>query len=147
MKRLRFIPLALSLMLAAVPLAAQAQQTTAPLPPVQSAASAAGTRLGRQQHRRGHPWMRSYRQVLTPGQRAQARALTQQYRQTHPRGSAPDPQGRRALRKQLLGLLSPAQRTQLRSRMQQARAQRRARSQQANPQSGGEVFPASSPQP
>ena len=50
---------------------------------------------------------------LTDQQRTQIRQLTQQYRQAHPWGSASDPQAREELHQQILNVLTPEQRAQL----------------------------------
>jgi Spy/CpxP family protein refolding chaperone len=50
---------------------------------------------------------------LSDEQRAKMRQLMQQYRQEHPRGSAFDPQARQQLHQQMLAILTPQQRTQL----------------------------------
>ena len=52
---------------------------------------------------------------LSPEQRTQMRQIVAQYRQAHPKGSKPDPQARKALRAQLLAILTPDQRLQLKS--------------------------------
>ncbi len=58
-----------------------------------------------------HHWMANLN--LSQQQRAQIHALFQQYRQTHPRGSAFDPQARKQLREHILSVLTPQQRVQL----------------------------------
>ncbi|HTX56246.1 MAG TPA: hypothetical protein VMD47_04000 [Candidatus Acidoferrales bacterium] len=61
---------------------------------------------------------------LTDAQRTQIQTLRQNYRQAHPKGSAPDPAARKQLRRQILAVLTPDQRAQLRAQAQQRRAQR-----------------------
>ncbi|MBV8246544.1 MAG: hypothetical protein JOZ38_11515 [Candidatus Eremiobacteraeota bacterium] len=56
---------------------------------------------------------------LSDQQRQQISQLLSQYRQTHPRGSTPDPQGRRALRAQIRNLLTPDQQAQLKASVAQ----------------------------
>lgn len=55
---------------------------------------------------------------LSDAQKAQIKTAMQNYRAQHPRGSTPDPQARKQLRRQLLALLTPQQRAQFRSEMQ-----------------------------
>ncbi len=63
----------------------------------------------------GHHMDRFATLGLTPQQRAQIKTLRRQYWKAHPKGSPRDPAGVRALRKQVLGVLTPAQRAQLRA--------------------------------
>jgi Spy/CpxP family protein refolding chaperone len=63
---------------------------------------------------------------LSDSQRTQIRSLMQQYRQAHPKGSQPDPQARKALRAQIMAVLTPDQQSRLTSNLQQMRAARRA---------------------
>lgn len=55
---------------------------------------------------------------LTDQQRAKLRQLMQQYRQAHPRGSAFDPKARQQLHAQMLAVLTPQQRTQLKQNLE-----------------------------
>ena len=55
---------------------------------------------------------------LTDQQRAKLRQLMQQYRQAHPRGSAFDPKARQQLHAQMLAVLTPQQRAQLKQNLQ-----------------------------
>ena len=52
---------------------------------------------------------------LSDAQRSQIQTLMQNYRQAHPKGSAPDPDARKALRQQIEAVLTPDQRAQLKS--------------------------------
>lgn len=76
---------------------------------------------------------------LTPDQNQQIQALVNQYHQSHPPGSAPDPDAMRTIRQQVMQILTPAQRQQLQTQLQQMREQR---SQQR-----GQVVPQASPSP
>jgi Spy/CpxP family protein refolding chaperone len=58
---------------------------------------------------------------LTDQQRSQIQAAMEQYRAAHPKGSEPDPQARKALRDQIMSVLSPDQRAKL---MQEQRERR-----------------------
>ncbi|HET7813941.1 MAG TPA: hypothetical protein VFL13_06170 [Candidatus Baltobacteraceae bacterium] len=60
---------------------------------------------------------------LSAGQRSQIQSLMQQYRQDHPKGSAPDKEARKALRQHVLSVLTPQQREQLKDEMQQMRSE------------------------
>ncbi|HEV2262307.1 MAG TPA: hypothetical protein VGR69_08485, partial [Candidatus Rubrimentiphilum sp.] len=69
-------------------------------------------------------------------QQSQIKQLIDQYRQAHPRGSAPDPQAREQLRSQITAILTPAQQAQLKTQMQQARGRfggERGRDRDRNP--------------
>ena len=83
--------------------------------------------------------MRGMRELnLTPQQQSQIRQLMQQYRQAHPRGSAPDPQARKQLRDKVMAVLTPAQQQQFKTEMSQRRSEY---------QRGRDRFPAPSPSP
>lgn len=85
-------------------------QTQQPPPPAQS--------------QNGDRMMRRFSDLnLTDAQKSQIQTLTQNYRQAHPRGSAPDPDARKQLRRQILGVLTPDQRAQLKSDEATFRAQ------------------------
>jgi Spy/CpxP family protein refolding chaperone len=58
---------------------------------------------------------------LTAQQRANMRQLMQQYRQEHPRGNTFDLQARRQLHQQMLAILTPQQRSQLKQMFQRMR--------------------------
>lgn len=111
--RSALVPAALAATLVA-PVVASAQQS----PQTQNQPAAQG-----QRHRGGFGWMREMRSLnLTATQQSQIKQLMQQYRQAHPRGSAPDRQAREQLRTKIMAILSPAQQAQLKTEMQQARA-------------------------
>jgi Spy/CpxP family protein refolding chaperone len=61
---------------------------------------------------------------LSDQQRSQIRQLMMQFRQSHPRGSAPDMPAREQLHQQILSVLTPEQRTQLEQERQQWQATR-----------------------
>ena len=61
---------------------------------------------------------------LTDAQKSQIHALMQNYRQAHPRGSAPDPDARKQLRDQINALLTPDQQAQLKADEAKMRAER-----------------------
>lgn len=91
------------------------------------------------QPHRGFGFMRGMRELnLTPQQHSQIRQLMQQYRQAHPRGSAPDPQARKQLRDKVMAVLTPAQQQQFKTEMSQRRSEY---------QRGRDRFPAPSPSP
>ncbi len=67
-----------------------------------------------------HGFMRMLHSLnLSDQQKAQIKTMVQQYRQQHPQGSAPDHQARKALREQIMGVLTPAQKEKLRAEMKQ----------------------------
>ena len=108
-----------TLLAAAVGFTAVANAQQAPAPPAQS-----GTHAG---HGKGHGMARALQGIdLSDSQRTQIRSLMQQYRQAHPKGSQPDPQARKALRAQIMAVLTPDQQSRLTSNLQQMRAARRA---------------------
>ena len=119
------LPAALTLA-AAFPAGAFAQQAA---PPAQNPPAACGEMM-----HRGGPHMNPMSSLnLTPAQKAQIKQIHEQYRAAHPCGSPPDPAARRAMRQQVLNVLTPALRAQLQSEMQARR--------------GGAAYPASTPQP
>lgn len=61
---------------------------------------------------------------VTSAQQQQIETLRGQYRQSHQPGSPPDRAAMRTLRQQVMAILTPAQRAQLRSELQQIRRQR-----------------------
>ncbi|HTU83413.1 MAG TPA: hypothetical protein VMF61_14865 [Candidatus Acidoferrales bacterium] len=87
--------------------------------------------------RRYNRWMRMLSRLnLSSQQQQQVQSALGQYFQSHPAGSARDPQGMRNLRDQIFGTLSPSQQDQLRSQMQAARVQRLQRQLQRAQQQG-----------
>ena len=77
---------------------------------------------------------------LSTQQQSQIQQLVQQYRQTHPRGSTPDPQSRKDLRTKVMAVLTPAQQAQLKTQMEQ-------RQSQSGRERNGNRFPRPSPSP
>jgi Spy/CpxP family protein refolding chaperone len=60
---------------------------------------------------------------LSDQQKAKVGQVMQQYRQSHPPGSSPDPQARRQLRQQILDVLTPSQQAQYQQNLQRLRSQ------------------------
>ena len=60
---------------------------------------------------------------LNDQQKSQIQSLMQSYRQTHPKGSAPDPDARKQLREQIDAVLTPDQRAQIKADMEKYRSQ------------------------
>jgi Spy/CpxP family protein refolding chaperone len=84
-------------------------------------------------------WMRAVHQLdLTSTQQQQIEAAIDKFRQAHPPGSAPDPSARRALREQVMQVLTPAQRQQVQAYIQQMRTPQGA---------AGGAAPAATPSP
>lgn len=73
-------------------------------------------------HRAGFMQM-VHRLGLDDAQKAQIKTLVQQYREQHPKGSAPDKQVRKALRGRILGVLTPQQREQLQTELREQRSE------------------------
>jgi hypothetical protein len=120
---MKFFPIAALLAAFLLPLAASAQQAQQPLPPPPPQ-SAQG--YGQQGSSRGYDrWMRLVSGLnLSNQQQGQIQSALGQYFQSHPTGSAPDPQGKRVLFQQIFGALNPDQQNQLRQVMQQQRVRR-----------------------
>jgi Spy/CpxP family protein refolding chaperone len=60
--------------------------------------------------------MREMRSLnLSSQQQSQIQQLMAQYRQSHPRGTAPNPQARKDLRSKVMAVLTPAQQQQLKA--------------------------------
>jgi Spy/CpxP family protein refolding chaperone len=77
------------------------------------------------QHRHGHGFMRMLHGVnLSDQQKTQIHQLMQQYRQAHPEGNQPDPQARKQLRDQVMGVLTPQQQAQVKANIAQMHANR-----------------------
>ncbi|HEY8298802.1 MAG TPA: hypothetical protein VIG32_12375 [Candidatus Baltobacteraceae bacterium] len=92
-------------------------QVAAPAAP--APAPAAG-QSGHHHHRGG--WGRAMHGItLSDPQKAQIKQLRTAYRQAHPAGSKPDMASRKALRDQITGILTPAQRAQYQTNLQQLR--------------------------
>jgi Spy/CpxP family protein refolding chaperone len=100
----------------AVPVAGFAQGQPSPAPLGQSGQG--------QRHHGGFGFMRAMRGLnLSAQQQSQIQQLVQQYRQAHPKGSTPDPQSRKDLRTKVMAVLTPAQQAQLKTQMEQRKAQ------------------------
>jgi len=109
------IPAALATALA-VPVAGFAQVQPSPAPLGQPGQA--------QRHHGGFGFMRAMRGLnLSSQQQSQIQQLVQQYRQAHPKGSTPDPQSRKDLRTKVMAVLTPAQQAQLKTQMEQRKAQ------------------------
>lgn len=61
---------------------------------------------------------------LTQDQQTKIKAITEAYRQAHPRGSQPDPQARKQMMDQVMAVLTPDQQAQLKAKMQTMRQHR-----------------------
>ncbi len=59
---------------------------------------------------------------LSDRQKTQIKQIVEQFRSTHPRGSAPDPTARKAMRAQVMSVLTPDQQAQFKASMQRRRA-------------------------
>ena len=115
------VPAALATALA-IPAAGFAQVQPSPAPLTQP--------LQGQRRHGGFGFMRQMRSLnLSTQQRSQIQQLMQHYRQSHPRGSTPDPQARKDLRAKVMAVLTPAQQQQLKAdqakRKSESRGERR----------------------
>ena len=117
-----------------LPIVGCAQQT--------SAQSPATSHVSGHNHHRG--MMRMFRGInLSDQQKTQIQQIMQQYRQAHPEGSQPDPDARKAMRQQLMSVLTPDQQAQVKANLQKMRAERNGQRPNETPNSGnGNVFPA-----
>jgi Spy/CpxP family protein refolding chaperone len=85
-------------------------------------------------HHGGHGMMHALHGVnLSDQQRSQIKSLMQAYRQSHPASSQPDPQARKQLREQIMGVLTPDQQAQVKANMAQMRRQRQATTAPGSP--------------
>jgi Spy/CpxP family protein refolding chaperone len=110
---MKFTPLILSALLAlgaGAPLLANAQQST---------------------HRGMMANLRTLN--LSDQQRTQIRQIVTQYRSAHPKGSDPDPQARKAMRDQVMAVLTPDQQSAFKANAQRARQQRKQLEENARP--------------
>lgn len=80
---------------------------------------------------------------LSAAQQAQIRQIQTQFRQAHPRGSAPDPQARKQMRSQIMNVLTPQQRQQLRANIRRFRR----RAHRDGDRRGGAFAPSPTPTP
>jgi Spy/CpxP family protein refolding chaperone len=116
----------------ALPLAVSAQTTTAPAPAADGTHAHHGGGLNRHA-------MQGIK--LSDDQQQQLLQLRTDYRKAHPKGSTPDPASRKALRDQMLNILTPDQQTQYQANIKQAREEHK---HQTNP---GGPFASPSPAP
>ncbi|HVR45736.1 MAG TPA: hypothetical protein VMT95_03725 [Candidatus Binatia bacterium] len=118
----------------AMPLGADAQQQQYPQ---QGQGQAVEPNHDRIQHR----WQRRLSHLnLSNDQQQRVQSMIDQYSQAHPEGSAVDPNARRELRRQIMGVLSSDQQNQFQQEMRARRAamqQRQGQMQQGQPQNQG----------
>lgn len=75
-------------------------------------------------HHHGPGMMRMFRTLnLTQQQQQQIKTLMTQFRTAHPKGSPPDRAARKALHEQIMAVLTPQQKTQLKAERQKMRAE------------------------
>ncbi|HET9392979.1 MAG TPA: hypothetical protein VFO29_05625 [Candidatus Rubrimentiphilum sp.] len=111
----------------AVPAAGFAQVQPSPAPLSQP--------MQGERHRHGFGFMREMTNLnLSAQQQAQIKQLMQQYRQSHPRGSTPDPQARKDLRTKLMAVLTPAQQQLLKADMAKRKAEFQGRRRRNRPE-------------
>lgn len=114
----------------AIPVAASAQQAQPPA----AHARAHMTPGGPQLH---HRWMKRFGHLnLSGDQQQRIGSMIDQYSQGHPQGSPVDRNASRALRQQIMGVLSPDQQNQFRQERQAHRAQMQQRRAQMQGQGG-----------
>lgn len=112
-------------------LCAPAIAQTTPAPPPVPAASGTVTGPGA---RHGGMWsLVEQLPGITPAQRQQIESLRTQFQQAHQPGTPPDRATMQSLRQQLMTILTPAQQQQLRTEIQQLRAQRQAQAPPTSP--------------
>jgi len=117
----------------AMPLAASAQQSQPP--PQQQAQGRATPTEAKIQHR----WMKRLGGLnLSADQQQHIQSLIGQFAQAHPAGSPRDPNAARALRQQIMGVLTPDQQGQYRQELAQRRAQQAQRQGQTGQQYQGQ---------
>jgi Spy/CpxP family protein refolding chaperone len=122
---------ALALSIAA-PLAAFAQQA----PPADAPSP------GAHMHHHGYGFMHGMHGVnLSDQQKTQIHQLVQQYRQSHPEGSQPDPAARKQLRTQIMNVLTPAQQAQVKANMEKMRAEHEHGEQSESPAPAPQTTP------
>lgn len=119
----------------ALPLAATAQTTPSTQP-------AAGAAEGHHHHRGGFGGRALKGITLSDAQKAQMKQIRETYRAAHPEGSTPDPSARKAMREQMLGVLTADQRAQYEANVKQMRNERKN-----EPPQGGPFAPNPSPTP
>ena len=83
----------------------------------------------------GFGFMREMRSLnLSAQQQSQIKQLMAQYRQSHPRGSAPDPQARKDLRAKVMAVLTPAQQQKLKADQAKRKAEFRGERHRNRPE-------------
>ncbi|MDQ2872599.1 MAG: hypothetical protein M3R35_05680 [Candidatus Eremiobacteraeota bacterium] len=113
LSRIILLPAALGMALA-IPAIGFAQ--VAPAAPAQNAPT---TTAPLHRHHHGARWMRAMHGIaLSTSQKQQIKQLMTSYRQSHPKGSAPDKQSREQMRAQVLNVLTPSQRAQYQQNLQ-----------------------------
>lgn len=110
-----------ALLALALPLAVSAQTTTA----APTTTTTTETEGAHHHHGGGLNRMAMRGITLTDAQKQQIMQLRTAYKTAHPKGSTPDPASRKALRDQMLGVLTPDQRTQYDANVKQLRAERK----------------------
>lgn len=131
---MKYFALAALLAAFSLPVAVSAQQAQQPYPPPQGSQ---GYGQPPSATRGFNRWMRLLQPLgLSGQQQQQVEGILTQYIQAHPPGSAPDPQGKRALMQQVFTVLTPQQQDQLRQEMQQMKVQRLQRQLQQAQQEG-----------
>jgi hypothetical protein len=114
-----------------LPLAVSAQQVQQPNYPQAGSPQAGAPQVAPAPRHHGNRWMRLMSTLnLSPDQQQQVQNAIGQWAQSHPAGSPRDPQGARALRQQIFGILSPQQQAQLQQEIMQARQAHQQRMQQ-----------------
>ena len=71
---------------------------------------------------------------LSDQQKTQIKQIMDQFRQAHPRGSAPDPQARQQLRQQIMNVLTTDQQAQVKANFQQMRQRHQEQGETPNAQ-------------
>jgi Spy/CpxP family protein refolding chaperone len=120
----------------AMPVGAYAQQSQPPPPPAQAQGPVTPSESAI-----AHRWMKRLGSLnLSNQQQQQIQSMIDQYSQAHPAGSPRDRQATRALRRQILGVLTSDQQNEFRQQMQARRAAIQQRRQQMQ-QSAGQQAP------
>lgn len=127
MTPLRLLAATLAATSLCAPAIAQVTPAPSPIP------AASGTVTGPNAHGVGMWGLVENLADITPQQRTQIEALRTQYQQAHQPGTPPDRTAMRALRQQLMNILTTAQQQQLRAEIQQLRAQHEQSSPPASP--------------
>lgn len=84
-----------------------------------------------------HRWMKRLSHLnLSNDQQQRIQSMIDQYSQAHPEGSASDPNAKRELRRQIMGVLTSDQQNQLQQELRAHRAAMQQRQSQGPPQQG-----------